>query len=66
MKESKTGIRIYEESDPLEGRTALERLCDAVNKLRVEINKIAAVLDKLTEVATDESKTEPESSGETH
>lgn len=46
MKVSKTGIKMYESEDSLEGNNIVESLGIAVNLLRKEVNAIALVLDR--------------------
>ena len=45
MKVSKTGIKMYERDDDIEGDSIEQALGIAVNLLRKEVNAIALVLD---------------------
>ena len=47
MKVSKTGIKMYDPEDRIDGNGLTEALGKAVNLLRKEVNAIALVLDKL-------------------
>lgn len=50
MKISKTGIKMYESSDPIpDGKTSTQQIFTMLNMLREEISKMAVVIDKMQE-----------------
>ena len=50
MKTTKAGIIIYEDSDPLpDAKNFTNQIAMIINMLRIEINKMAVIIDKQQE-----------------